>query len=224
MEFPLVFLHGALGAASQLDPLVKGIDRQQKANLNFPGHAGISLPSGDMTVDNLTEWLAEQITETSDIFGYSMGGYVALKLALTHPHKVNRIFTLGTKLDWNPEGLKKELKMLNPQVIKEKVPKFAAALEARHAPLDWEKVLEQTAGLMTDLAHGTALTKSDFERIAHRVCICRGAVDEMVTLEESQQVADWLSNGYFLELADTRHPIEKVDVGQLTQEVHEFFG
>ena len=46
--------------------------------------------------------------------GHSMGGYVALKLALKRPELVDRIITLGTKFNWTPEVAAKEVKMLNP--------------------------------------------------------------------------------------------------------------
>ncbi|MBK6838777.1 MAG: alpha/beta fold hydrolase [Bacteroidetes bacterium] len=37
------------------------------------------------------------------VFGYSMGGYIALHLALRHPEQFKGIITFGTKLDWSPE-------------------------------------------------------------------------------------------------------------------------
>ncbi|MFT5858565.1 MAG: pimeloyl-ACP methyl ester carboxylesterase [Flavobacteriaceae bacterium] len=78
-----------------------------------------------------------------------MGGYVALSLAHQNPKLVNKIVTLGTKFDWNPSSTAKEVKLLNPSVISEKIPQFATHLEKEHAPLDWNKVVENTAKMMT---------------------------------------------------------------------------
>jgi len=38
----------------------------------------------------------------ADVFGYSMGGYIALYLAATSPDRVQRVATLATKLAWTP--------------------------------------------------------------------------------------------------------------------------
>lgn len=55
-----------------------------------------------------------------NLFGYSMGGYVALLYAAMKPEKVGRIFTLGVKLDWTPEGGQKAASRLDPDKIAEK--------------------------------------------------------------------------------------------------------
>ena len=54
-----------------------------------------------------------------------MGGYVALQLANKHPKYVQKIITLGTKFAWDKETAAKEVKMLNPEKIEEKIPAFA---------------------------------------------------------------------------------------------------
>lgn len=40
--------------------------------------------------------------------------------------------------------------MLNPNVITTKVPGFAAALAATHAPIDWKDVLLRTGGYVIE--------------------------------------------------------------------------
>ncbi|MBK7855574.1 MAG: hypothetical protein IPJ79_12335 [Bacteroidetes bacterium] len=56
----------------------------------------------------------------ANIFGYSMGGYVALWLARFKPHLVQFVFTLATKLNWNEETSAKENRMLNANKMEEK--------------------------------------------------------------------------------------------------------
>ena len=53
--------------------------------------------------------LYEVITITrADIFGYSMGGYVALHAARRHPERIGSIMTLGTKFAWDTPTAEKE--------------------------------------------------------------------------------------------------------------------
>lgn len=212
---PLLLLHGALGAASLFDPLKEKLSGRRKVySLNFPGHGGraftkeFSVPA---FADDVLRLMEKEKLAKVDIFGFSMGGYVALCLAAKHPEKVGSIFTLGTKFDWSPEVAAHEARFLNPQKIKEKVPQFAAVLEKRHAPQDWQWLLQQTAMLMQQLGQEPLLSREMLGNIQHPVRVGLGGQDNMVTPEESRAAADALPNGRLVILPDMPHPVEKAD-------------
>ncbi len=224
---PLLLLHGALGSADQFEDLMPLLpaDRSIWA-LNFPGHGG--LPVGEpfsmqLFVEAILDFMEREDWNEADIFGYSMGGYAALQLALERPKKVRRIVTLGTKFDWTPESAARETGFLDPDKIEAKVPQFAAALAERHEPADWKMVLRHTAGLLHGLGNGKALRQEDFEKILCPVVILRGELDHMVTEEESRQVAEWLPNGRFEALEGTKHPFEQVDMQLLAGKISASF-
>lgn len=211
----LLLLHGALGAASLFDPLKEKLaGRREVYSVNFPGHGGRAF-EGAFSVtafaEDVLRFMKEKQLGKADIFGFSMGGYVALWLAAKHPDKIGGIFTLGTKFAWSPGTAAHEANFLNPQKIKEKVPQFAAALEKRHAPQNWELLLQQTAALMEQLGREPLLTPEVLRNIQHPVRIGLGEQDNMVTHEESSQAADALPNGRLVMLPDTPHPVEKVN-------------
>lgn len=136
MKPALLLLHGALGAKSQLEPLKKIIENDFEIHLlNFEGH-GDKNSNNDFSIElfakNLLDFLNENNVEKVNIFGYSMGGYVALQLATQHPKRFEKIVTLGTKFKWSPEEAAKETRMLNPEKIEEKVPAFANYLNQLH--------------------------------------------------------------------------------------------
>jgi pimeloyl-ACP methyl ester carboxylesterase len=151
----ILLLHGALGSKSQLDPLKATLEAQGLPvySTNFSGHSGepfrndfdIETFSGDML-----RFLQENQLQRVHVFGYSMGGYVALWFARNHPEYVGKIVTLGTKFDWSPESAEKEVKKLNPEKIQEKVPAFARILEHRHAP----KIVFRSSPLSTSSYSG----------------------------------------------------------------------
>lgn len=68
------------------------------------------------------------------LFGCSMGGYVALRLACKFPDAKDDIFTLGTKFDWNLATAKKEAEMLNAEKMEKKTPAFAESLRKIYVP------------------------------------------------------------------------------------------
>ena len=159
----------------------------------------------------------------ANIFGYSMGGYVGLHLSKNYPGLVNKIFTLGTKFDWTPESSAREVKMLNPEKIEEKVPQFANLLKERHYPIEWKAVLRKTADMMHRLGNGEGLSPDQFSEIRHDVTISVGEEDNMVSIEESKVVSDQLNNGVFKTFASFEHPIEKVNQLELVNNLIEFF-
>lgn len=214
---PIVLLHGALGSSSQLKSLSDKFRASGRDTflLNFSGHGGAEFSQSEFTIEafaeDLLNFLNEKRIDQADIFGYSMGGYVALWLAHQQPKRIGRIVTLGTKFDWSPESAEKEAKKMNPQKIEEKVPAFAKALRDRHSPCDWKEVLAKTARMMTRLGERPLLTEALMNQVKSTVHILLGDQDEMVDLNFSRQVAAWLPFGKFDLLPNTPHPIEKVN-------------
>jgi len=151
-----------------------------------------------------------------------MGGYVALYLAKQHPERIEKIFTLATKFDWTPEGAAKEAAMLNPIVINEKVPKFAASLEQLHGN-KWKDLMYKTADMMLGLGKDPALKDEDFAQITIPVLLSVGDNDAMVTIAETENVQGLILKSKLLVLPDTIHPIDRVNHEALAREIRKYF-
>ena len=114
------------------------------------------------------------------------------------------------------------MKMLNPTVIEEKFPKFAAQLKERHSPEDWKKVLHKTAEMMLALGNGDANKPADFNNVSCPVLITVGSADNMVSIEESQRIAQAIPKSTFEVFEGFKHPIEQVDVVVLAERISAF--
>ena len=129
MKNPILLLHGALGSSEQLIPLQKNLSSERTVfRMDFDGHGNFKSENNfsiPLFAQNVIDFLKEKDISKIEIFGYSMGGYVALHFASKFPNFIEKIITLGTKFDWTPEFAEKEIKMLNPSQIQEKVPAFA---------------------------------------------------------------------------------------------------
>lgn len=218
---PLLLLHGALGSRTQLDELGAIVARRRPVHLlEFEGH-GTTPPrdrafSVDGFVENVIAFMNSAGLEKADVFGYSMGGYVALALALAHPGRVSTITTLGTKFDWTPESARAAAAFLDPAGIRAKVPAFADTLQARHAGAGgWEQLLRRTAAFLTQLGEHAPLDAAALTRIHHRVRIMVGDRDTTVSVEESAAAYRHLPSGELMVLPRTPHPMEQVDVYRL---------
>lgn len=221
---PIVLLHGALGAGSQLKPIASELSKLTDRPIfvyNFPGHGGDEVPEDGFEMGHLAQqfglWLSQNNILGADIFGYSMGGYVALLTVQKQPERIRHILTLGTKFDWSPEGAKKETRYLKPSLLEEKVPHYAKHLENLHAD-KWKAVCEATAKMMITLGNNPLLTENRLQFIQHPVIITRGAEDKMVSAEESEKVSLSLPDARYEELEGWVHPLEKLsakDVAEL---------
>jgi len=227
LKTDLILLHGALGSRDQFAELKKLLETNFNIfTFNFEGHGGKHSSnefSTQLFAENLLKFIGENNLKGCDIFGYSMGGYVALELAFKHHGLIKKIITLGTKFKWDKASAEQEAKMMNPEIIEKKIPHFAATLKERHKPEDWKVIMSKTAQLMLNMANGNAMDFSDFEKINNDVLIMIGDQDKMVTREESEKVSRLLPNGKYLILENTPHPIEMVDSVKLSDVLRNFF-
>lgn len=222
----LLLLHGALGSEKSLQPLSELLKNDFEVYLfSFQGHGGSELPESDFTMSGFANqviaFLEENNINSISVFGYSMGGYVGLYLAKHFPEKIQKLFTLATKLNWTVEGSQKEASMLNPNIIKEKVPKFALSLEQMHGK-NWEQLMQKTARMMLNLGNNPEVKEEDFEQITTPVLLSVGDKDAMVTLEETIHAHRKIKDSQLLVLPKTIHPIEKVDGVELAHQIKKF--
>ncbi len=215
----IILLHGALGAADQLELLAAALQQKQLTThcLNFTGHGQVPFDASfgieRFAVELENYILSKQLSKPA-VFGYSMGGYVALYLACQRPELLGPVATLGSKFAWSPEMAAKEVKMLDAATILEKVPKYAAALRARHGA-NWEVLLQRTADMMLGLGRQPLLDEGNFSSIENRVLLGLADRDAMVSVDETLAVYHSLKHGNLYMLPATKHPIETVNVALL---------
>ena len=227
MKPPLLLLHGALGAAYQFEKFRGELENVFDVyQFDFTGHGKEPAYEGKFSIElfreNVLSFITKKKIESVNIFGYSMGGFVALYLALQHPEKVAKIATLATKFDWTPQVAASEIKFLDSQKIKEKVPAFAKHLHQLHGE-KWEMLMKQTADLLLQLGDNNPLTFQELAKIKIKVLIALGDRDKMVTLEETQAAQKSISNSTFHLFRDTPHPWEQVDQKLIAREFLRFF-
>ena len=226
MKQNLLLLHGALGTKEQFKILKEKLsDDFEVHDFDFEGH-GKRASNKDFTMqlfaENVIQYLTINKINKTHIFGYSMGGYVALNVAKVKPEAVGKIITLGTKFDWTKETAEKEVRMLNPEKIEEKVPSFAKMLEIIHSKNNWKEVVSKTAKMMLDLGNGGKLSEQELSEIKHKTLIGIGDKDRMVSIEESKESAKILPNGQLEIIEDFQHPIDKINEEKLQTIIIDF--
>lgn len=224
---PLILLHGAIGAASQLNMLKDALSTDYEVHiLNFSGHGDEMMPDEPFSIplfaNNVLRYMERKGIAKASIFGYSMGGYVGLYLARHYPQKVEKVVTMASKFNWDEATAAKEIQMLQPEKIEQKIPAFAQTLKERHHPNDWKNVLAKTAAMMTALGAANTLKADDYTAIHLPVLVMLGDRDRMVGLDETLAVYKSLPDAQMAILPDTQHPIEQVDVQMLAFMLRKF--
>jgi pimeloyl-ACP methyl ester carboxylesterase len=109
---PLVVLHGAYMTIETMGEIVPSLAETRKViavELQGHGHtADIDRPlSYEQMADHVSALLAEIGIEKADIFGYSMGGGVALQVAVRYPEVVRKLVVVSAS--YTGEGMYPEV-------------------------------------------------------------------------------------------------------------------
>lgn len=224
----LILLHGAIGSKEQLLPLAAVLSKNFEVySINFKGHGNEEKTEEPFTIEAFSKQLADYIQLISpstpvNVFGYSMGGYVALYAAKQFPQFINRIVTLGTKFFWDSAVAEQEKAMLHAEKIEEKLPAFANTLQQRHVANGWKNVLAKTTDMLEHLGESNLLLNVNVSTIPNPTLLMLGDRDKMVTIHETINVYAQLPNAQMCILPGVPHLLEKADINLLTYMIERF--
>lgn len=223
----LILLHGALGSSSQLKNLADNLSKDFEVySFDFSGHGSKSKTECDFSIrlfaDELDRFIIDNEINNPFIFGYSMGGYVAIYHQLEYNTKIKAIFTLATKFDWTAENAAKEVRLMDADIIMQKVPKFADELKSVHG-VRWTNVISKTAAFMTELGYNPLLKSDNLIQLQIPLLVAVGDRDNMVTIDETLNVHKLVTNSHLHVFSNMIHPINKVNTDRLANEVKLYF-
>ena len=111
----ITLIPGAAGLASFWDPIRAHLPASwQQHSFDLPGFGPVPADPEIQSYDQLVEWIARGLPRAGVVAGQSMGGFLALQLALRHPELVTHLVLLvaaaGVDMvrhgarDWRPRG------------------------------------------------------------------------------------------------------------------------
>ena len=154
---PLLVLHGGLGSVAMFEPDLAQLSKgRQVIAVDLHGHGRTAL--GDRTIDyiDMSNDLAAVVKQlgydTVDVLGYSMGGGVALRLAIQHPAVVRRLVLVSTP--YSPSGFYPEMIPLQAALsgamadAMKETPMYKSYVAVAPRPQDFPRLLDQMGAWM----------------------------------------------------------------------------
>jgi pimeloyl-ACP methyl ester carboxylesterase len=110
---PTLLLHGAFMTIDLMGPLLPGLAQsRQVIAVEQQGHGHTADIDRPLTYEQMAEDTAALLrqleVEQADFFGYSMGGAIALQIAMRHPELVRKLVPAGGTA-YRPDGLYPEI-------------------------------------------------------------------------------------------------------------------
>jgi pimeloyl-ACP methyl ester carboxylesterase len=156
---PLVLLHGAYMTVDAMGSILPGLaETRQMIVPEMQGHGRTADIDRPITYEGMADDVAALIRhlgiEETDAFGYSMGGGVALQLAIRHPDSVRKLVVASAS--FTSDGMQPELHEMIPTITPEMFagsPMEAAYQELAPNPEDFPTLVEKLKRLdMTPFA------------------------------------------------------------------------
>src|SRR5829696_6442972 len=119
---PLILLHGAYMTVDMMEPLLSGLARDRQVIVpEMQGHgrtADVDRPlSYEQMADDTAALLRHLDVGRADVAGYSMGGGIALQLAIRHPEVVRKLVVVSAS--FAHDGMQPEALAMFPSITPE---------------------------------------------------------------------------------------------------------
>ncbi len=213
---PVILIHGAGGIHLSWPPQIRRLADEKIYALDLPGH-GKSEGAGRQSVDEYAEdviaFMKELKIRAAVIVGHSMGGAVALTLALKYPKQVLGLGLLGSgsklrvapvllETAGSPNSFESAVDMVNGNCFSSESPKNLIELSKRHM------LGIRPPVLLGDLqACNEFDVTSQLEKLSVRTLIICGAEDKMTPLKFSESLHDGIINSQLHVLDHAGHMV-----------------
>ncbi|HKP55766.1 MAG TPA: alpha/beta hydrolase [Polyangiales bacterium] len=154
---PLLLLHGGLGSIEMFGPSLPLLSKgRQVIAVDLEGHARTPLGNRPYKLESQGDDMAELVKqlghETVDVLGYSMGGGVALRMAIQKPASVRRLVLVSTP--FSDAGFYPGIRAQQTQIsaatapMMKDTPMYKTYASLAPKPEDFPKLLDTLGGFM----------------------------------------------------------------------------
>ncbi len=224
----VIVLHGALGAAASMRPLVGALQPHADVRaLDMLGHAGRPVPRR-LSVKDLAEDAIAQAGEQSDspafIFGYSAGACVALYLARYFARHFAGVCTLAAKYVFDRRTIAHWTYLTDPERLKRPELKRAPVLADLHRPQDWVAVALANRRMFQEWERRPPLTPDELRGISLPALMFCSDDDQLVSADEARALGALVPKSRVVFFRGQSHPLDVVPVAAIAKAIADWIG
>jgi pimeloyl-ACP methyl ester carboxylesterase len=196
---PLLLLHGGLGSIDMFEPDLRalGTNRQVIA-VDLYGHGRTALTDRSISLIDMGDDMAVVLkglgVKQADVMGYSLGGGVALRLAVQHPEVVRRLVLVSTpyaQSGFYPEVLPQQAMVSSAMFEQMKsTPIYLSYKAVAPKPEDFPRLLDRMGAYMKQPYDWS----EDVKKLSMPVMLVYGDSD-MITLDHAVSFYHLLGGG-----------------------------
>ncbi len=225
---PLVLLHAALGSTElETRRLLPYLNRYFKTiAIDFAAHGR----SDDFLDEELTlELFAEAVPAVLDdagvgrahLFGFSMGGSVALHAARRYAERVDRLVVHGMNVQWDTGEVATMTDGMDPETMEERTPRWAERLRETHGEGRWQTLSRRLIAFTAALP-GRRFPDEELAQITAPTLVSAGDRDRYFRIEHALNLWRTLPDARLAIHPGLDHPIQGVDPERFADLVTEF--
>jgi methylmalonyl-CoA epimerase len=222
---PLLLLHGA-GGCTQVEttPLMRTLEADARVlAVDFSGHGRSDFPSdaaefsADLFAENARAALDHFGVGAAHVFGFSMGGNMALQLARRHPTRVGRIAVHGANVSWTDERVDTMCARLDAEAIADRNARMANQLAAIHT--DWQRTFAAMRRFVRSLPAKTEAMLDATRQFTHPTLVSAVDRDDLFPLDAALTLHRALVNSRLAVLPGDRHALPQAPLDRLSLEL-----
>lgn len=235
---PILLIHGAGGSHLSWPPEIRRLVGYNVYALDLPGH-GKSEAFGEQTIsayaDHVLTWMEAVNHYRAILVGHSMGGAIALKIAMEHAPRVGGLGLLGIGTPFEvPADILENLSnaaMLSAALNRIKALSVSPTTPPRLADLVFKRLAEMRASVLRGdfLACARFDLTNTLPHVTHPTLIIAGAQDQMTPLRYAQLLSKKIKSAELRVIPEAGHllmlekPNETAEHLRAFLKQHEFF-
>lgn len=205
----VILLPGLLGTIEgEWQPHLESIKHYhlQVIGIDWPYHKDTTAIPPSLSFQTLVDETIRSIEalglERIVVWGYSLGGYVALEIERRSPGLLEGIWMHATKFFWSD----KDIALFRKELTIESMSPRRKELLLKQFGDRWEQLVLLNSSLFEDILEN-GLTLDDLLDVRIPVLVTAGDQDEFVSPSEVERLADILSGGEWQILNGVRHSL-----------------
>lgn len=225
---PLVMLHGAAGCTTlETAPLMRQLETQfHVVAVDLQGHGASPATNAPISVETFTDDILALLDSLSldeaALFGFSMGGNVALNVARRAPDRIRAVAAHGANVTWTRERAADMQARLNADRLAERSDRLVQHLSAHHN--NWDRLFRQMHGWVATLPKQTPNMQAMAREVTVPTLVSCVDRDDLFPLSETLTLHALLPDARLEVFRGSHHALPLAPLDRLAPTLTEWFG